>query len=121
MVWTYSGDPTKSSLDSVRFKIADTDKDDPKLSDEEINAFLFSLKSETQVVLTCVRFLMTKYAGECDYKIGPEQVSASQRYKQYKELYSELSSLYTIKSTSPQDPQDGTPSFGVGFMDNGGV
>lgn len=119
MSWNYSGDPTKSDLDMVRFKIADTDKDDPRLSDEEINAFLFTNKSVPQTVLVCLQFLMAKYAGECDYKIGPEQVWASKRYEQYKTLYAELSKLFTIKNTVPQSPTSGDPSFGVGFMDNG--
>lgn len=34
--WTYSGDPSASSLDAVRFLVQDTDGNDPKLGDEEL-------------------------------------------------------------------------------------
>lgn len=34
--WTYSGDPSASDLDSVRFDISDTDQNDQRFSDEEI-------------------------------------------------------------------------------------
>jgi len=37
MTWNYSGDPTTSSKDEIRFLIGDTDTDDQLLSDEEIN------------------------------------------------------------------------------------
>lgn len=36
MTWTYTGDPSDSPKDTVRFLIADTDTSDQLLSDEEI-------------------------------------------------------------------------------------
>lgn len=37
MTWSYSGDPSSSTLDEVRFLIQDTDTTDQLLSNEEIN------------------------------------------------------------------------------------
>ena len=36
MTWNYSGDPSLSSRDAVRFLIGDTDPNDPLVTDEEI-------------------------------------------------------------------------------------
>jgi hypothetical protein len=36
LTWTYSGDPTTTSKDEVRFLVGDTDTEDPLVSDEEI-------------------------------------------------------------------------------------
>ncbi len=44
MSWTYSGNPTASALDEVRFLITDTDQTKPyTLSNEEINYALMCL------------------------------------------------------------------------------
>ena len=34
--WTYSGDPTDSDRDAVRFEVGDTDENDRLLSDGEV-------------------------------------------------------------------------------------
>lgn len=36
MTWTYTGDPSVSTRDQIRFLIGDTDSTDPLLQDEEI-------------------------------------------------------------------------------------
>lgn len=118
MSWTYSGDPSQSDLDMVRFLIADTDTEDQQLSNEEISTYLSMYTSVDQTVLYCTKYLMTKYARECDYKIGPESVTASQRYKQYKELYTSLKADVVAANTTPQ-VEKGSTIFSVGFTDNG--
>jgi len=120
MSWTYTGNPNADDLSMVRFLIADTDVDDPKLSNEEINAFLGTNDTVEYAALVCVKYLVTKYAGECDYKIGPESVTASQRYKQYKQLYAEMKFDQSIKNTIPQMADLGVPIFQVGMMDDDG-
>lgn len=117
MAWTYSGDPNSSDRDMVRFLIADTDTDDQKLSDAEIDAFLGTNDTVQYAALVCVKYLVTKYARECDYKIGPESVTASQRYKQYRQLYAEMKFDQSIKDTVPQMEDLGVPIFTVGMMD----
>jgi len=44
MSWNYSGDPTDSDLDAVRFYVQDTDSTDPLLSDEEIQYLIDAWK-----------------------------------------------------------------------------
>jgi hypothetical protein len=39
MSWNYSGDPSDSPLDAVRFYLQDTDSTDPQMQDEEIEYF----------------------------------------------------------------------------------
>lgn len=55
--WTYSGDPTASDVDWVRFKIADTDAADQKLSDQEILAELAENTTRWDAAADCCRRL----------------------------------------------------------------
>ena len=119
MAWTYSGDPSTSARDMVRFLIADTDNTDPQMTDAELDTLLTLHGAAEDTAYVCVKYLMTKYARECDYTIGPESVKASQRYKQYKQLYAELKFDRSIKHTTPQTANS-TPIFTIGMMDDVG-
>lgn len=118
MTWSYSGDPTKSDLDMVRFTIGDTEEDTHRVTDEEIRAFLNLGKSVKETALICLQFMLVKLADECDYKIGPEQVTASQRYKQTKAIYDELDRDLKASNIVPQGPQKASEIFNVGMQDN---
>lgn len=117
MTWSYSGDPSTSTLDMIRFKLGDVRADDPKISNEEIQAII-TLEGEDKAVVTCAKFLMMKYAGDIDYSIGKESVKASDLYKHYKELYEKLSSDYKAAHTVPQQIEYTPPIFSVGMMDH---
>ena len=118
MSFSYSGNPQASDLDMVRFLLADTSDMDPYITDEEINAFLLTNPNVQNTVLKCLQFIMTKLSRECDYTIGPEKVSASQRYEQTKQLYNSLKAEYTVVNICPQQ-ENLRPIFNIGFMDNG--
>lgn len=122
MTWTYGGNPAASNLDRVRFLIGDTDVNDQLLSDEEIN-FLISTKGspERAAYEACLQ-IMAKLAREVDYAIGPEKVSASQRFKHYQELSKELRNSWSRSNASPSwaDPsfEGRNPVFRIGLHDN---
>ena len=40
MNWTYTNNPSESSKDALRLAVGDTNQEDPRLSDEEVNHFL---------------------------------------------------------------------------------
>lgn len=53
MAWSYSGDPTSSALDALRFHIGDTESATPLLSNEEINYVLANNASLNRQLAAC--------------------------------------------------------------------
>jgi hypothetical protein len=124
MTFTYTADPTNVPIDMVRFIIGDTDANAPLLADSEIE-FLIATKgsANSAAQAACVK-LMAKFAREVDYTIGPESVSASQRFEQYKLLLKELKSVQAITAVPLwQEPIGGAgqPIFDIGMHDARGV
>ena len=40
MNWTYTNNPARASRDALRLAVGDTNQEDPRLSDEEVEHFL---------------------------------------------------------------------------------
>ena len=90
MTWTYSGNPSGTNRDAIRFLIGDTDNTDQLTSDEEI---AYALAEEGSVYIAAARVcrsLAAKYARSPDQSIGDLSISYSQRYKQFTELANKL-------------------------------
>lgn len=83
MAWTYSGDPLSNDKDSVRFEIGDTIEADPLLQDAEILATLAQGGNILSAAALCCEVLARKFARDVDNSIGPQRISASQRYKHF--------------------------------------
>jgi hypothetical protein len=121
MAWTYSGDPTSSDRDKVRFLIGDTDTNDQLLQDGEID-YLITLKGSAEgAAYQACATLMAKYAREVDYAIGPEKAQASQRLENFKKVMESLRQLNigTYAAPSFQDPlaEGADPIFDIGMHD----
>lgn len=89
MSWTYSGDPGKSDRDLIRFKIGDTNKDDPQLSNEEIK-YLVETHGVGLAPYQAVKKLFSKYSRLIDESVGGVKYSYSQRLDHYTELMAQL-------------------------------
>lgn len=84
MTWTYSGDPTASPTDAVRFEVGDTDTTRPLVQDEEI---AYALSIEGGVLWTAAYIclsLAARFARDVDRTMGRTGVSASQRALAYR-------------------------------------
>lgn len=125
MAWTYTSDPENNQIDSVRFLCGDTDENDPLMSDSEIG-YLIKLKGSPQsaAIEACSR-IMAKFAREVDYSIGPESVSASKRFEQYKSLLIELRQQHLASSAFPSwqgvDTELRDDIFDIAMHDAGGI
>ncbi len=97
MSWSYSGDPSASQRDELRFKIGDTDPTNPELQDEELDYIITNISSSgTYNVLkgcmVALRAIVAKYKALCDEKVADVDVKWSQRFKEAKQalqLYTE--------------------------------
>lgn len=90
MSWTYSGDPSSSARDAVRFMIGDTDADRPLLSDKEIDFTLSTNLSAREAAIGCCEAIAMKFADKVDRRIGKTMVSGSQVYEQYVKMAARL-------------------------------
>ena len=119
MSWSYSGDPSASKKDNVRFLTGDTEADDPQFTDEEI-IFALSIRQDdvNRASIYCIENLLAKLAKRVDYRIGPESVNASDRYKQYQQLLERIKKdTYQVNAAPTYINTSPDPSFDVGMHD----
>ena len=130
---TYSGDPTASSLDKVRFLVGDTNTADPQLSDEEI---LWLISSQGNIynaaAMACEQIV--SLGRLVDKKVGDFEIRGSSRAR---DLMSRAKSL-RIRAAASAVPYAGgisrsdkqsyeddtdrvTPAFHIGQFDSPGV
>jgi len=83
MTWTYSGDPSSSVKDFIRFTIGDTIEADPLLTDEEIIASDALESGDLGTAARCCEAIASKFARLCDSKLGPQTKSYAQKYEHY--------------------------------------
>ena len=98
MSWNYSGDPSSSDLDAVRFLVGDTNSADQQLSDEEINYLLAQYGSPGAASAAAVRTLIAKYARLVDKTVGDLSISYSQRLTAYQALLAQLEEQQAVRT-----------------------
>lgn len=140
MTWSYSGDPSASDLDEVRFHLQDTDTTDQLMSDEEIQ---FTIDKWVDVVGTnlwaaaiCAETLAAKFAREVSVSADGVSVSVQDLQDKYDALAMSLREqhkTFTGAAGSPtangtvfdveQDDTIRPLAFGKGMHDNirGGI
>lgn len=119
MSWSYSGDPSTSPLDQIRFTIGDTQEGMPLIQDEEIFFVLDKYNQDVQLAsIHCLEGIVIKLAGQVDYTIGPEHVAAGNRYKNYLANLERLKKDLTKGYTAPINTGPTGPScFDIGMND----
>lgn len=117
MGWTYSGDPSSSAQDEVRFLIGDTDQDEQLLTDEEI-AYTIQVYpddgtaySNYRAAAECARSLSAKFARLVNKTVGSLSLQYGSRAQQFRELAQMLEDQ-SIKGTSQR--KMGAPILGGG-------
>src|SRR5690606_25432890 len=101
VTWTYSGDPSSTDRDAVRFLIGDTDTDDPQVSDEEIDYLLTSHGSVNAAALGAARAILARYSRLVDKSVGDLRLSYSQRVSGYKTLVASLQQRVAMAVATP--------------------
>ena len=82
MTWSYSGDPSSSNLDQVRFLIGDTDTTNQQLSNEEINFLLTAWNNVTYLAAAegCMA-IAGKYQNKADFSRTVGDLSITTMYQ----------------------------------------
>lgn len=117
MSWTYSGNPSSSDKDAVRFLIGDTDETFPLVQDEEIQ---FALGTEANVYAAaakCCEALAARFSREADRRMGSVSVQSSQKASAYKEMARDLRKKAGLGNLPYSGASDSAPVFTKGMMD----
>ena len=137
MTFTYSGDPSTSTRNYVRFLLNDTDSTDALFSDEEINYVITEWSDDAyEAARELAEILIARFARLADSSsksVGDISVSESYSSKitHYKELADSLykrklrkspprpwANADALKSTDDKITTDYNTDFVVGQMDN---
>lgn len=99
-MWTYSGDPTDSAKDEVRFLIGDTDSSSQLISDEEVNYLvgIYPASAGTANFLAAAaaaRSIAARYTGAVSKQVGSLRINLAERASQYAELAKTLEEAAT--------------------------
>ena len=102
MTWTYSRDPSASDKDAVRWKVGDTDSDDPIVQDEEIEYELTAFASDPRLIIKAAinvaKGIAAKFAKESTYRIGQVSETLSRKAEAYERLVTELTDELTVSA-----------------------
>lgn len=86
MTWTYSGDPTATDRDAVRFYVGDTDLNDPLIEDAEIDFLLQSNPEPIAAAAAAARAIASKMSRLVDEKFESIDNKFSQRASSFHAL-----------------------------------
>lgn len=91
MSWTYSGDPSISNKDQVRFLVGDTDSSEPLATDEEIE-FALTQNSNVYAAAAFIADGISTYFMRCadSEEIGPVKVAYTSRVQFYSKRAADL-------------------------------
>lgn len=135
MTWSYSGDPSTSDLDAVRFHLQDVDTADQLMTDEELQFVLDQWDgvkgSPIWAASVCADRLAAKFAREVMVSADGVSVSIEALQEKYATLAAQLRSEHKEFYGSAggplfggtifddfADPSIKPLSFGVGMHDN---
>jgi hypothetical protein len=121
MTWNYSGDPSASLRDTVRFLIGDTDPADPLISDEEIGYALTKFAKPELAGAIALRSLAAKWARIGTSAVGELSVDKRTSVQEFVARANELDpARLTMLSSFPvpiSGTTDRTASFKKGMND----
>ncbi len=109
MTWTYTGDPTDSPRDEIRFLLGDTDPNDQQLSDEEI-AYLVATYPDTYSAAAAGAEQRAAYYSRKaeDETLGRRRETYGDRAEKYQDLAERLrtgASAAGVVAAAPRAPQ----------------
>ncbi|MDD5231541.1 MAG: hypothetical protein PHC43_09450 [Candidatus Marinimicrobia bacterium] len=130
MTWSYSGDPSISRLDALRFLSGDTSSGNPMVTDEEIIYTSTGTPNNYMAAAQICRAIATKFSFQVDTNNAGLSISASQRAKAFSDRAKDLEKkagksagiyiggrLVQEKKDAESDITIKQPAFSIGMDD----
>lgn len=99
--WSYSGKPSHSSKDAVRFLVGDVDPQDKQLDDSEVEYLLSENGSTHVAAIEAANALAAYYSREIDESTGKTTRSNSTRAQHYLDLAKRLTERRGARAIVP--------------------
>ncbi|MDD5229911.1 MAG: hypothetical protein PHC43_01125 [Candidatus Marinimicrobia bacterium] len=90
MTWSYSGNPSDSTVDALRFLTGDTDTNEQLLSNEEITYISTAFVDVNLAGAELCEAIAAKFARKVNTTNGDLRIDAQKRYEQYIDLAKKL-------------------------------
>lgn len=97
----YTGSPGTVPSDEVRFLLGDTDANNPKLTDGEVNWLLATYEEPVRAAYQGAVRLLARYSGKVSKRVGPTSIDYSGLVDQYKGLIAQLAAMGGDRGTRP--------------------
>ena len=120
MAFTYSGDPTESAVDLLRFTLGDTDAAEPVMQDAEYE-YLISLYPDNQnkLIAAALRAAATHFAAKnVKWQLGPQSEDPRERAAYFNAMADKYEDLSVFTATPPVPDYDYEKIFYKGMMAN---
>jgi hypothetical protein len=133
-MWTYSGDPSGSDIDAIRFYVQDTDPQDMLITDEEIDFLIGQWTpvygNNLMVASMVAEAIAAKFTREVAYSADGVSVGVQELQQKYNDLASSLRDQYKqydigsgpvvggILFSDVKDPSIKPTLWSVGMHDN---
>lgn len=123
---TYSGNPSNSKKDAVRFLIGDDETEqgtnkviDPQISDQEISWILTQENNVFMAAAMAAETIATQYTGKPDKTVGPLSIKWGEMANRFFELAKNLRHRVRLQPGAPIRTGNLThPLFSIGMTDN---
>jgi hypothetical protein len=120
VTWTYSGDPSNSALDEVRFLVGDVDEHRQQIADEEIN-YVLSVHADTGgsnyiAAAVVAEAIAARYSQKANKSVGGLSISYGEQRNSYLELAKRLRSAGRTMVGPPQLGGGGQTYLGNEFL-----
>lgn len=120
MTWTYSGDPSSSPRNELRYLIGDTDTADKQVQDEELDYHLTKNgNNAVSAAIDACEALAAKYARRVNREVGDLRIESERLMDHYIKLAKRLQKNKSIRGAAGifigNDPQQRL--FSMGMMD----
>ena len=119
MSFSYSGDPTSSELDAIRFALTDTDVNSAVLQDEEINYIISITNTYSTRLALSFRQAATFFGKRLVKKsLGPQSEDATSRHNYFIEMANKYEKQTSFSGTPPLPVYESEKVFGKAMMAN---
>lgn len=119
MSFTYSGDPSVSVLDRIRFETGDTDSANPILTDTEITWIISEYANLSKQLAVAFRQCASSFATKpTRRKLGPQEESTLERLRYFKDRAEYYEKMLNFTGTPPLPEYDSELMFAKGMMEN---
>lgn len=119
MAFTYSGDPSASDLDLLRFTIGDTDSTEPLMQDAEYNYLIGQYSNKNKLIAEAFRAAATHFAiKNVKRQLGPQSEDPRERAAYFNAMADKYEDLSQFTGTPPVINYDSEKIFYKGMMAN---